>query len=147
MWVVTFITQRVLLSIILSFFSKLPLCLLILPGLRTSLLLYQIFLPYFSALCQGVAGTRSRGCVSQDRQTCLVVLPLFLCTLQAWGVQQHEPLVALHHFILSHGMWWHEGSLSHSTAFSLALAVVGTSSSCPALAVPLMLGSTTFAAL
>lgn len=38
--VVTFITQRVLLSIIFSFFSKLPLCLSILPVPRTSLLFY-----------------------------------------------------------------------------------------------------------
>lgn len=46
-------------------------------------------------------------------QICLVVLSLFLCTLQAWGFQLHEPLVSLHHFILSHGVWWHEGTPSY----------------------------------
>lgn len=59
-------------SIILPILSKLPLCLLILPVPRTSLLLYQIFLPpLFGALCQGVAGAWTQGCVSRDRPVCL----------------------------------------------------------------------------
>lgn len=78
-------------------------------------------------------------------QTCLVVLFPFLCPLQAWSFQLHEPLVSLHPFILSMACGGTRGA--QAGAFSLALAVVGTSSSCPALAVPLMLGSTTCAAL
>lgn len=90
--VVTSMAQGVLLSIILSFFAKRPMCLLILPVLRTSLLFTSDISATF------LQCTMPRHCWNMNLrlhfpgQSCLVVLSLFLCTLQAWGFQLPELL-------------------------------------------------------
>lgn len=75
---------------------------------------------------------------------CVIPVPLHTAGLGLSAARAPCVTASLHPL---HGTWWHNGGPSYSTAFSLALALVRTSSSCPVLAVALMLGSTTSAAL
>ena len=77
-----------------------------------------------------------------SEQTCLVVLSLFFCTLQAWGFQP-GCATPLCHCITSSSCSGMREALAAVLTFLLTLGVTETTSDCLALAVLLMLDSIT----